>query len=126
MGYRSDVSVAFYSRDIEHLPLASLKFWFDETYPKKEAVGEWGAEVEVGGDYILVTYSSVKWYPSYSHVDAVRSAIDKFEEAFDADEVEGLGAVELVEVGEEMEDIKARRSNYCDYRLGVNREIVFY
>lgn len=124
MGYRSDVSVAFYSRNTEHLPFASLKFWFDETYHKQDAL-EWDADIETGDDFILITYTSVKWYPNYRHVKAVRTAIDKFDEAFDCVELDGVGSWEVVEVGEELDDCKEERSGYSDYRLGVRRDIVF-
>lgn len=125
MGYRSDVSVAFYSRDLENLPFASLKFWFDENYPHKAAVEEFGAEIKTGNDYVLVEYKAVKWYDGYSHVSAVRSVLDTFSETFEANEPNGLASWEIVEVGEETDDIRETRSDYCDYRIGVRREICF-
>lgn len=125
MGYRSDVSVVFYSRNMEDLPFSSLKLWFDETYPHREATTEWAAVIETGGDYVLVTYQYVKWYSDYKHVQAVRRALDLFDSTFDADDSEGLGSFELVEIGEETDDIKETRSSYNDYRLGVRRDITF-
>jgi hypothetical protein len=125
MGYRSDVSVVFYSRNIEKLSFAPLKLWFDENYPVKEALDEWGAKVDTGDDYILVTYLDVKWYPDFHHVFTVRSMIDKFSETFAAEESDGLASVEMVEVGEETGDIQETRSDWADYRLGVRCEIYF-
>jgi hypothetical protein len=124
MGYRSDVSVVFYTRNEEATPLAAIKLWFDENYPRKTATEFWGAEIETGHDWVLVTYQNVKWYDGYEHVDAVREAIDKFEETFDANDADGTGSVELVEIGEQLDDIRETRSAYCDYRLNVRREIV--
>jgi hypothetical protein len=125
MGYRSDVSIVFYSHDTEKLPLASLKLWFDENYPAKEAMTEWEAKIETGDDYVLVTYQDVKWYPDYSHVHTVRGLLDTFCECFDANAGDGLASFELVEVGEQVDDIQETRSDYCGYRLRVRREIIF-
>jgi hypothetical protein len=125
MGYRSNVTLAFYSRDLEKLPFASLKLWFDENYPHKEALGEWQATIETGNDYVLVEYKGVKWYPDYGHVQAVRRVLDSFCECFDANEINGTGSFELAEVGEETNDIEETRSDYCDYRMGVTRLIEF-
>ena len=90
MGYRSDVSIALYTRNLEDLPFASLKLWFDENYPKVEATTEWDAVIETGEDFILVTYHDVKWYADYTHVQAVRRAIETFTETFEANESYGL------------------------------------
>ena len=124
MGYRSDVSVVFYTRHPSTLPYAAIKLWFDENYPHKEATEEWAAEVHTGDDYVLVTYQNVKWYEGFKHPAAVRACLDAFEECFsttDKDEA----AWEMVAVGEELNDVVEERSNYCDYRLGVRREIEF-
>lgn len=125
MGYRSDVSMVFYSRDLEHLPRSSLKLWFDENYPHKEAVEDYGAAIQTGEDFVLVTYEAVKWYEGYRHINAVRESLDTFESTFDADASGGLGSYELVEVDEETQDIRETRSFYNDYRLGVVRKITF-
>ena len=61
----------------------------------------------------------------FRSVQAVRRALDLFDSTFDADEAEGLGSFELVEIGEETDDIKETRSSYNDYRLGVRRDITF-
>ncbi len=124
MGYRSDVSVVFYTRNPDKLPLAALKLWFDENYPRKKAAEEWDATIRTGDDYVLVTYDHVKWYPDYDHVQAVRSVLDSFTECFEADDGADA-AYELIEVGEETNDISETRSDYCDYRLNVRREIIF-
>ena len=124
MGYRSDVSVVFYTRNTEEVPFSAIKFWFDENYPRKEATEEWDAEISVGPYWVMVTYQDVKWYESYTHVAAVRAALDSFDECFDSDDSDRT-AWEMVELGEQMDDIRETRSNYCDYLLNVRREIVF-
>lgn len=124
MGYRSDVSVVFYTRNTEEVPFSAIKFWFDENYPRKDAVEEWGAEISVGPYWVMVTYQDVKWYSDYSHTQAVRATFDSFDECFQCNDFDRT-AWEMVEVGEQMDDIRETRSDYCDYLLGVRREIVF-
>ena len=125
MGYRSDVSVVFYTRDKDVLPVAAIKLWFDENYPHKEATEEWGAEVQTGDDYVLVTYRDVKWYEGYKHPAAVQSAVYAFGECFDTANNDEA-AWEMLRMGEELSDVREENSNYCDYRLGLRREIEFH
>lgn len=124
MGYRSDVSVVFYTRNTEEVPFSAIKFWFDENYPRKEATEEWGAEISVGPYWVMVTYEDVKWYSDYNHVQAVRATFDSFDECFQCSDFDRT-AWEMVEVGEQTDDIREARSDYCDYLLGVRREIIF-
>ena len=119
MGYRSDVDVVFYTLDKKKLPYAVIKLWFDENYPRYD----WD-ETTHGEDYIRVSYKSIKWYSDFEEVQAVNEAIENFEAAFSTDERTDA-AYEMVEVGEDVEDIRTRGSAYCTYRLNVNREIVF-
>jgi hypothetical protein len=121
MGYRSDVSVVFYTIDKQTLPFAAIKLWFDENYPVKEAA-EWGAEITYGGDYVLVEYNDVKWYPDYEHVQAVRTSFEAFDLVIGATDSGTNAAWEMAEVGENMDHIEATRSDYCTYRLDVVRE----
>lgn len=124
MGYRSDVTIAFYSRDNVNLPGAALKLWFDENYPHKEALEEWDAKITRGDDFVLVQYYDVKWYTGYLHVDAVERAIRVFEGAFDVNEQNTTAAYELIRMGEQHDDIIEERSDFADYHVGVRREIV--
>ena len=144
MGYRSDVKIVFYlthgtidpSSSINALinpdpkptlSFAALKFWFEETYPIKEAKGEWCAEIDYGEglDHILVSYTDVKWYPSYEHVKEVEAVFEKFSEAFRSDERDHRAQFEFLRVGEEDSDIERQDSSYSDRRLFVERSIVF-
>lgn len=124
MGYRSDVSVVFYTRKPDEVPFAAIKFWFDENYPRKEAVEEWEADIETGDTWVLVTYTAVKWYNDYEHVQAVRRAFDSFDECFEATDHDRT-AWEIVEVGEEIDDTRHTNSEWADYRLWVQRSITF-
>jgi hypothetical protein len=135
MGYRSDVQIVFYltkgtydhppTEDNPLVPFPALKFWFEETYPVKEAKDEWEAEIRYGNDYILLKYTDVKWYPSYEHVMAVEAVFEKFSAAFNSDGVAHRAQYEIVRVGEEDADIERECSSYADRRLFVVREIIF-
>ena len=120
MGYRSDVDVVFYTLDQAKLPYAVIKLWFDENYPKFDT-----DEITHGEDYIRISYRQWKWYDGYEEVRAVHEAVKNFEAAFSTDDESTDAAYEMVEVGEEPEDIQTRGSAYCTYRLNVHREIVF-
>lgn len=125
MGYRSNVAIAFYTNEPENIPFASIKLWFDENYPVKEAKDEWDAEITYGDTYVLVRYDDVKWYDGYEHPQAVDRAKASFDHCFTTDETR-MAAWEMVRTGEESQDIEEDRSEYADYRLGVSREIIFY
>jgi hypothetical protein len=140
MGYRSDVRVAFYltkgcayDTDTDtppkpHSPLLTfpaLKLWFDETYPVQEAKEEWGAEIEYGSDYITVSYLDVKWYEGYQHPNNVSAAFETFSAAFRSDERDHRAQYEFVRVGEELDDIQKECSSYADWRINVERSIIF-
>lgn len=122
MGYRSDVAYIFYVADAGNYP--ALKLWFDENYPHKEAVDEWGAEVKYEEkDGVFVTYNSVKWYGDYEHVQAVKAAVRNFDVAFNTEDQDYVACWECVEVGQELNDIIKDGSTYNNYRLDVRREI---
>jgi hypothetical protein len=129
MGYRSDVSVVFYTLDAERMPLAALKLWFDENYPHEVAKAEWAAKIEEGDDYLLVNYTDVKWYDDYTHPKEVDAALRRFTETFDAEDVVtehgAPAAYDFVRIGEEVADIDTDRSGWTNYRLDVKREIYF-
>lgn len=127
MGYRSDITIVFYGRGAGAIPYPALKLWFDENYPIKEALSEWEAKLETDEEtYLMLTYDHVKWYPGYTHVDAVQRALIRFSETFDHDGPdEPVAAYEMVIIGEETEDIQEERSEWSDFRLNVKREVVF-
>lgn len=119
MGYRSDVSVVFYTSNEERMPFAAIKLWFDENYPKFD----FGC-VETGSDCVLVTYESVKWYTGYDEVTAVEAAIALFVDTFDANN-DTSAHYEMIRVGEELPDIERDASDWCQWRLDVSRTIHF-
>lgn len=125
MGYRSDVSIIFYARGSSNdaSANATLKFWFDETYPVKEATDEWCAIVRQRDGAIVVDYEDVKWYESYEHVIAVELAIRKFDDTFRCGDEDGQYAHEFLRVGEDDTDIEVERSDWNDHLLYVSRAI---
>jgi len=126
MGYRSEVTIVFYSRGAGAMPYPALKLWFDENYPVKEATTEWEAKLETDEQtWIMLTYDHVKWYDGYTHVTAVQHALNRFSETFDEGPSETHAAYEFIRLGEETEDIQEHRSEWSDYRLGVRRDITF-
>ena len=120
MGYRSNVVYVFYTMRPEVIPLSLLKLWFDENFKKWTDM----AEVDYGDDYIKVSYHDVKWYDTYQDVIGVREATDIFTAAFEANDKDNV-AWEMVEVGEDMHDIKHDGSGWRTFRLNVSREIHF-
>jgi len=123
MGYRSDVTLIFYSLNLDELPFASIKLWFDENYPRQVASDEWGATFDTDDHrWVMVTYEQVKWYDDYDHVKEVRAAIGRFNDIFDTAD-EQKAAWEMVEVGEEVNDIQHTHSEWADFKLWVERRI---
>ncbi len=136
MGYRSDVKIVFYltkgthdtppTEDNPLVPFAALKLWFDENYPVQEAKDEWCAEIKYGDyEHILVSYYDVKWYGGYKHPTAVEEAFANFSDTFRSDERDHRAQYEFVRIGESDDDIERESSSYSDYRLCVERSILF-
>lgn len=125
MGYRSDVTISFYTSNQSELPFSAVKLWFDENYPVKDATQEWSAEIETGDNYVNVWYMDVKWYDDYNHVQAVTKAIETFCETFDANEKMDGAHYEMIRIGEETQDIEREASAYCHWLLDVSRTIRF-
>ena len=121
MGYRSDVTYAFYTMNPDVVPFAAIKLWFDENFTKNVKYPD---NIEVGDDWIMVNWNSVKWYDDFDEVKATRSATALFAETFGANDTDNV-AWEMVEVGEDLSDIKHDGSMHCNYRLYVNRTIHF-
>ena len=119
MGYRSDVTFAFYPRD-------EVKGWLEKHWPQ-----EW-CDLEETEDMVLVTYRDVKWYADYVFVGQALAAAQAFERAFEADEDTARAHWrmarahwEMVRLGEDDDDIEHDGSPFHDYRLGIRREIVW-
>ncbi len=112
MGYRSDVTFAFYPRD-------TVKAWLEQHWPQ-----DW-CDLEETEDMVIVRYSDVKWYADYEFVRAATAAVDAFARAFEADEKTARAYWEMARIGENDADVERDGSSYNDYRLGIRREIVW-
>jgi hypothetical protein len=102
MGYRSDVAAVFYAADKKDFPV--VKLWLQENFP-----------VEMFKDSIrwfdrgmVFEEDNVKWYPDYEDVKAFEAARENFVEMFCEEEGNSnvKGAVELMRVGENYDDIE--------------------
>jgi hypothetical protein len=108
MGYRSDVTAVFYAADKKDFPV--IKLWLQENFP-----------VEMFKDSIrwfdrgmVFEENNVKWYPDYEDVKAFDAAVENFVEMFCEEEEGGnRGAVEIMRVGENYDDIET--DEYGDY-----------
>jgi len=123
MGYRSDVTLVFYTLPNMGMPFGSLKLWFDENFSKLSLARD--AETSMGSYYIKVSWTDIKWYSGYDEVREIDAAIKLFGETFNVNDEGTQVAWESVRVGEELADIEQDGSIYKTYRLGVNREICF-
>jgi hypothetical protein len=121
MGYRSDVTYAFYTMKPDVVSFAAIKLWFDENFAKNVSYYD---KIETGDDWIMVHWEGVKWYDDFDEVEAARGGAALFAETFDADNTDNVGW-EMVEVGEDLNDIKHDGSMHCNYRLYVRRDITF-
>jgi hypothetical protein len=123
MGYRSDVTLVFYTLPNSGIPFGSLKLWFDENFSKL-SLAKYG-QTSMGNDWIKVHWDSIKWYEGYDEVKEVDAAIELFGETFRANDENTQVAWECIRLGEDIADIDLEGSIYQTYRLGVTRETTF-
>lgn len=120
MGYRSDVAAAFYVKDVKHFSV--LKLWLDENFP----VDVFYNDIRWFERGMLVNCLNVKWYDSYSDVQAFDDAVEKYLALMelDASDDPPVFSYEFVRVGENYEDIETTYEGVdCECLLGVTREI---
>lgn len=124
MGYRSNVTFAFYPKEEKPELFPVIKLWVEENWPKDDP-----SSIEVRHDtgIILVKYEDVKWYDGFNYVDAAWAATKQFDETFDTASYEDHQACwDYVRIGEDNDDNEAGGSEYREYRLGVERSIIVY
>lgn len=119
MGYRSDVGIEFYSPE-EHGKIAVVKMWLRENLPFKDWNEDAFRETEDGYRFFV---SDVKWYDTYSPIENMNQAIEKFEELFC--DIDPCAACEFVRIGEEDEDVERRVNGEVEYRISVSKQIQF-
>lgn len=127
MGYRSDVTIAFYPSYKDGVDFTALKLWVEENYPLQEAVRECGATVEYNEDanYIHISYADVKWYADYPHTKKTDAALVKLEKDFPyVDEgVLPRAHWEMMRIGEDYNDTDYVASGYAENRLNLTRKV---
>ena len=119
MGYRSDVTFAFYADADKPEMFPAIKLWVEENWPR-------GGDpfIEPLTDIITVKYDDVKWYDDFDYVKDVWVAIERFEEAFDTEDFNTRRASwEYARVGEERTDLDSGGSAYHHYRVGISVSI---
>jgi hypothetical protein len=124
MGYRSDVTIVFYGKEKDY-PV--LKLWVQENLEPVLKEHDWeGLEPYESGSTKGFVFKApdMKWYDSYPEVQAVENCVNTFMETFD-DKNEIELALDYVRLGEELDDIEVRYSDYSDNILNVSREVVF-
>ena len=121
MGYRSDVTAAFYVKDAKHLPI--LKIWLTANFPM-EAFEDSIRWFDRG---MVIEEKNVKWYDDYEEVKAFDEAVRKYLMLMDADYTNNdypLFSYEIVRLGENYDDIITEYEGVdCECILGVRRSI---
>lgn len=118
MGYRSDVTATFYTKDKEKWPV--LKLYMEENFPK-----EWSLEPIKSSRYYGYVFSeeSVKWYDSDPDVEAFHAFVDAYKNLIGSKSFTLSWAYEFIRVGEDSTDIATDSEGTCDYVLSVSRQI---
>ena len=119
MGYRSDVTFAFYADPDKPEMMPAIKLWVEENWPR-----EADPFIESHDDIITAKYDDVKWYTDFDYVKDVWVAIERFEEAFDTEDFDTRRACwEYARVGEDKTDLDTGGSMYHRYRVGISVSI---
>ena len=119
MGYRSDVTIVIYpdpgeqkSERYDTLKVL-MNTTFKSAYEKWEEHFEWLDHPRV----LQFQIEGIKWYPSYSDVQAITTMLDAI------GEMEGYN-YEFMRIGEDAEDIESnRRGDHLKYYLQLTRSI---
>lgn len=121
MGYRSEVTAAFYVHKIHEHDWPALKLFVDENFPEelKESLREKKSDMHHG--YIF-SESDVKWYTDYPEIVAFNRFVSNYLEIADGENDLGW-AYEFVRIGEDANDIEETSSDGADYVLRVVRSI---
>jgi hypothetical protein len=100
MGYRSDVAALFYAADKKDFPV--IKLWLQENFP----VEMFKNSIRWFDRGMVFEEDNVKWYPDYEDVKAFEVAREKFVDMFCIESNGAKGAVELMRLGENYDDIE--------------------
>jgi len=100
MGYRSDVAALFYAVDKKDFPV--IKLWLQENFP----MDTFHDNIRWFDRGMVFEEDNVKWYDDYEEVKAFKVAREKFVDMFCIESNGAKGAVELMRVGENYDDIE--------------------
>lgn len=124
MGYRSDVTAAFYVKDAKHLPI--LKIWLTANFP----MGVFEDSIRWFDRGMVIEEKSVKWYDDYEEVKAFDEAVRKYLILMNTESTEPapddfpVFSYEIVRLGENYDDIITEYEGVaCECILGVTRSI---
>lgn len=118
MGYRSDVAIAFYPKDMGSIEV--IEVWFDGYKPELKKYGLLD-DFEVRNGVLLFQANGVKWYTGYNDVELIERMIHDYKENFDEENY----FYEYIRIGEDITDIE----EHCSYEfinLSVSRSIEVY
>ena len=119
MGYRSEVTAAFYVHKIHEHDWPTLKLFVDENFPEELRGGLEERKTDTHHGYIFCEMD-VKWYDSYPEVVAFNRFVSNFLEIADGENDIGW-AYEFVRIGEDVSDIEETASDGASYVLRVTR-----
>jgi hypothetical protein len=122
MGYRSEVAIAFYSKDEEHSGV--IKLWMESNFPYDDwKEFENAVQVKESPEYMFVFHIDyIKWYSDYPEVKRIERLMRDFDELFCSGE-NPIGACEYVRIGEETDDNETETHGDPDYILEIHRSI---
>lgn len=123
MGYRSEVTILFYS-DEKEFPM--LKLWVEENLAptlREHWNGDDYKPDEFERGYVkgyALNFSDVKWYESYEDVQAIERAWELFDTTFGQDNETTL-AGERARVGEDYSDVEYGSTWHSQNLLSIVR-----
>lgn len=120
MGYRSDVHAVFYTQKREDWPL--LKLFVEENFPMDELGG---CLSEFHGKWHGFHFHSeyVKWYESYSEVQAFDNFVERFVGQIALGVDSSRWCYEFARIGEDYSDIEHAVEGHADNLLEIHRVI---
>ena len=122
MGYRSDITAVFYTKDAQAWPV--MKLYIDENFPtvgdliKDEDLTLLESKRVFG---YVVKFTGWKWYEGYPEVQAWNRFVSNFLELADGDD--HPWAYEFVRIGEDYNDVETTYSDKSEYVLNVVRDV---
>jgi hypothetical protein len=116
MGYRSDVTAAFYAA--QEKDFGALKVWIASNFP----VNEFAKNIRWFNRGMVVEMQFVKWYDEFKDVQAFNAAVSKFRTFIEEHPKLGL-AYEYARVGESQDDIETEAEGECEWLVNIQRAI---